>query len=44
MVQLEAKQKARKKEERQNLMGKYLQRMQGHRCPILQAGNGLGDG
>lgn len=46
VVQLEAKQKARKKEERQNLMGKYVLAggMQGHHCPILQAGNGLGEG
>lgn len=40
VVQLEAKQKARKKEERQNLMGKYRQvDLEGRRCPILRTGN-----
>lgn len=40
VVQLEAKQKARKKEERQNLMGKYRQvDLEGRRCPVLRTGN-----
>lgn len=36
-MQLEAKQKARKKEERQNLMGEYRPlEMQGRRCPTCR--------